>query len=75
MENLNELKEYGESLGYKDEELRTFVREQQATMLDERAAIRDREKEKDGMNFKLEMESKALERERQENEYKLHKQH
>ena len=42
MESLNELKEYGESLGYKDEELRTFVREQQAIMRDERAAILDR---------------------------------
>ena len=69
MESLNELKEYGESLGYKDEDLRRFIQEQQIIMRDERAAIR--QKEKDEMSFKLEMESKALERERQEQQYKL----
>ena len=58
MESLNELKAYGESLGYQDEELRKFIQDQQAIFRDERDAAR--QKEKDDMVFQLEMEKEKL---------------
>ena len=65
MESLNELKAYGESLGYQDEELRKFIQDQQAIFRDERAAAR--QKEKDDMVFQLEMEKEKLEMEKERN--------
>ena len=45
MESLKGLKEHGESLGYEGEELRKFVREQQAIEREERAVSRRKGKE------------------------------
>lgn len=43
--DLQDLKALGESLGYEGSKLQDFIREQQTLMRDERAAIRQKEKE------------------------------
>lgn len=69
MDKLLELREYGVSLGYKDEELRQFVREQQAIQRDERLAARQKEKEE--REYNLEIEKAQFEKERLVHEIKL----
>ena len=69
MENLNELKEYGMSLGYEGDALRDFVRDQQIILRDERLAMR--QKEKDDQEHKLAMERLVLEKERAKTELQL----
>lgn len=46
MDDLNEFKAYGESLGLKDEEQQKFIREQQAIQREERNAERDLRKKR-----------------------------
>ena len=65
MEGLNELKAYGESLGYQDEELRKFIQDQQVIFCDERVAAR--QKEKDDIVFQLQKEKEKLEMEKERN--------
>lgn len=62
METLNELKEMGQSLGYDGSKLQDFIKEQQAIMREERAAIRQKEKEEREFNLKL--QTAKLEKER-----------
>ncbi|XP_061171098.1 uncharacterized protein LOC133180643 [Saccostrea echinata] len=64
MDILNQLKEYGESLGLKDEELTTFIREQQAIQRDERNAERELEKKRLDCEAEKEKVSLELEKER-----------
>lgn len=59
IEDLSKLKEMGESLGYEGDKLRDFVREQQAQQREERAAVR--QKEKDERDYKLKIETAQLE--------------
>ena len=61
MDKIVELRDLGTSLGYKDEELRQFVREQQAILRDERKMARDKEKEENAL--RLEQEKLALDKE------------
>ncbi|KAK3101283.1 hypothetical protein FSP39_002389 [Pinctada imbricata] len=63
MESLNELIEQGKALGYEDEQLQNFVKDQQALLREERAAKRQQEKEN------LEMKA-AFDRERIDQEMK-----
>ena len=53
MEKLKELREYGESLGYEGESLQQFIKEQQVVWRDERQAERERQREQDEYNLKL----------------------
>lgn len=46
MDDLNEFKAYGESLGLKDEEQQKFIREQQAIQREERHTERDLKKKR-----------------------------
>lgn len=69
MDKLLELREYGVSLGYKEEELRQFVREQQVIQREERLAARQKEKEE--REYNLEIEKAQLEKERLVQEIKL----
>lgn len=69
MENITEIKECGVSLGYEGEALRTFIKEQQAIMRDERSAIR--QKEKEDRELKLALEKIEFEREKAEHELGL----
>lgn len=64
MEDLSKLKEMGESLGYEGDKLRDFVREQQAQQREERAAVR--QKEKDERDYKLKIETAQLEKDKAE---------
>ena len=54
MESLKELRELGISLGYTDDALQVFVKDQQEVLREERVAIR--QKEKEDQEFKKEME-------------------
>ena len=61
MDKIVELRDLGTSLGYKDEDLRQFIREQQAILRDERKMARDKEKEENAL--RLEQEKLALDKE------------
>jgi len=52
MEQIQQLRQLGESLGYEGNELRAFVKDQQDRLRDERAALRQEQKN--------ELECKAL---------------
>ncbi|KAK3084534.1 hypothetical protein FSP39_014861 [Pinctada imbricata] len=69
MDGLEQLKTLGESLGYKDEDLQKFVKEQQAIMREDRRAARAKEKE--DKEFQMSIEKAKLEKERLEQELKL----
>ena len=64
MDVLNELKAMDESLGYKGDKLSDFIRDQQAEQREERAAIRQKEKEE--TECKLKLETARLEKEKAE---------
>ena len=49
MDKIIELRDLGTSLGYIDEDLRQFIREQQAIQRDERKMARDKEKEEQAL--------------------------
>ena len=79
---LQELKEMGESLGYEGENLRDFVKAQRDQQREERAAIRQKDKEECEYNLKLQTvqleKEKAealleIERQKLERELKLKK--
>lgn len=81
--DLQDLKALGESLGYEGSKLQDFIREQQTLMRDERAAIRQKEKEEREYDLKLQTAKfekekaealLAVERERAENALKLKQQ-
>ncbi len=62
METLKELKDYGMSLGYEGEELKLFVRDQQAIAREERQHERE---------YKLALEQAQRQKESEEHEYQL----
>lgn len=68
MESLKEFSELGKSLGLEGNDLRRFISEQQAVLRDERAALREKEKEEN--EYKIQFEKTQLERERLEKELK-----
>ena len=61
MENFNELIAQGKALGYEDQELRDFVKGQQDSMREERAAKRQQEKEH--LELKAQLDRERLEAE------------
>ncbi|MCG7875094.1 MAG: RNase H-like domain-containing protein [Candidatus Thiodiazotropha endolucinida] len=72
MDVLNELKAMGESLGYDGPQLQEFIKEQQAVLREERAAVRQKEKEEREYNLKL--QSVQLEKEKAEALLEIEKQ-
>lgn len=60
MDELNELKGYGESLGLNDSELTDFIKQQQGIQRGERQAQRERELEKIKLNSQAEIEKERL---------------
>ena len=68
MESLKEFSELGKSLGLEGNDLRRFISEQQAILRDERAALRQKEKEEN--EYRIQFEKTQLERERLEKELK-----
>ena len=62
MEALKELKELGEILGYTGPQLQNFIKEQQLIQRNERAAIRQKEKEE--REYKLKVETSKLKKEK-----------
>ena len=69
MDKIIELRDLGTSLGYKDEDLRQFIREQQAIQRDERKMSRDKEKEEQVL--RLEQEKLAFDKDKLDKELKL----
>ena len=63
------MRDLGTSLGYKDEDLRQFIREQQAIQRDERKMARDKEKEEQAL--RLEQDKLAFDKDKLDKELKL----
>ena len=59
MDLLNEIKQMGVSLGYEGQELRNFIKDQQAQQRADRAELREKEKEE--REYKLKLETAELE--------------
>ena len=69
MDKIIELRDLGTSLGYKDEDLRQFIREQQAIQRDERKMARDKEKKEQALM--LEQDKLAFDKDKLDKELKL----
>lgn len=68
---MKDLLDLGAQMGLKDEDLKTFVREEQARMRDDREKERsERQAEKD-REFQLQLEKERSEREREERQHQL----
>ncbi|XP_052070651.1 uncharacterized protein LOC127709259 [Mytilus californianus] len=71
MEQIQQIRDLGTSLGYEDDELRRFVKDQQDRVLDERAALR--QEQKDERDRKAAIEKVLIEKAKVENELELQK--
>ncbi|CAC5422122.1 unnamed protein product [Mytilus coruscus] len=71
MEQIQQIRELGTSLGYEDEELRMFVKDQQDRVRDERAALRQDQKEE--RDRKAGKDKALIEKAKIENELELQK--
>ena len=71
MEQIQQIRELGISLGYQDDELRRFVKDQQDRLRDERAAARQQQKEE--LDRQADIEKAKIEKAKIENELELQK--
>ncbi|CAG2201844.1 Retrovirus-related Pol polyprotein from transposon 17.6,Retrovirus-related Pol polyprotein from transposon opus,Retrovirus-related Pol polyprotein from transposon 297,Retrovirus-related Pol polyprotein from transposon gypsy [Mytilus edulis] len=71
MEQIQQIRDLGTSLGYEDDELRRFVKDQQDRVRDERAALR--QEQKDERDRKAAIEKALIEKAKVENEWELQK--
>ncbi|VDH94557.1 Hypothetical predicted protein [Mytilus galloprovincialis] len=71
MEQIQQIRDLGISLGYEDDELRRFVKDQQDRVRDERAALR--QEQKDELDRKAAIEKALIEKAKVENEWELQK--
>ena len=71
MEQIQQIRDLGTSLGYEDDELRRFVKDQQDRVRDERAALR--QEQKDELDRKAAIEKALIEKAKVENEWELQK--
>jgi len=76
MTSLQKLKEFGESIGLKGEDLHTFIKEQQAEEREARAIERqqsDKESEKELERIKIQLEHQKLEQQARQKQMGLTK--
>ncbi|CAG2250029.1 unnamed protein product [Mytilus edulis] len=71
MEQIQQIRDLGTSLGYEDDELRRFVKDQQDRVRDERAALR--QEQKDERDRKAAIEKALIEKAKVDNEWELQK--
>ncbi|XP_062602905.1 E3 ubiquitin-protein ligase BRE1A-like [Saccostrea cucullata] len=71
VKEMQELLELGTQMGFKDEALQNFVKEEQSRLRDERERQREERKSKEEREHQLQLEKERTEREREEREHIL----